>query len=300
MISHFKMKDFRVIECFLVVFAVAFTGCKNAGNNDSLLFEELNESLAQSNAIILVNISSTIESLTRKREDPSWAEKAIFWKEKAENVRYQCDLLAKLIHDLGDTASVASGNVSMPGIKNLYRKLKRTRETILSIHPDIDREFRGQSSMFCNKTLDNLKNEEAFYVTLFDNVDSLKLKNLLLKFENNVRTAEYRVVNFCNNKVGGCILTYSKLQAFVSQNSTQFKPGEELLIQAGVGVFNNQAMPKFEINQQIVDAENGAARYKVKVSSKPGRYSIPIQINYVKPDGTRQVFQDSVRYIVDE
>ena len=88
---------------------------------------------------------------------------------------------------------------------------------------------------------------------------------ILSKFQNDVKTSENKVVQFCHNKVGEVAVRFDTYAAIVGQNSNYLMPGQELEITAGVGAFSKAAKPMITIGGQnlaLIGAE-GTATAKI-------------------------------------
>jgi gliding motility-associated protein GldM len=121
---------------------------------------------------------------------------------------------------------------------------------------------------------------------------------ILSKFENDVKNAENQIVTYCHNQVGAVKLVFDKFQPIANANSTYLMPGQELVVQAGVGAFNSQAKPTITIGGTPIPVnENGVAEKKFNVSGG-GNQKVHVTINYVKPDGTTDKLEKDIDYTV--
>ena len=83
-------------------------------------------------------------------------------------------------------------------------------------------------------------------------VPTVAALTILSKFQNDVKTSENRVVQFCHNKVGEVVVRFDTYAAIIGQNSNYLMPGQELEITAGVGAFSTGAKPTITIGGQTV------------------------------------------------
>ena len=121
---------------------------------------------------------------------------------------------------------------------------------------------------------------------------------LLSKFQNNVKNAENQVVTYCHNQVGAVKLVYDKFQAIASASSNYLMPGEEMIVTAGVGAFNDAAKPQVSIDgASIALNENGVAEKKFNVSGG-GKKSVRVNISFTKPDGKTETLEKTIEYTV--
>jgi hypothetical protein len=142
-----------------------------------------------------------------------------------------------------------------------------------------------------------------FTKTYFHNMPVIAALSMLSKFENNVKIMENNFIMFCLSKsysVGGCGYS-SGPYSLVSQSSSYVKAGDEIEITAGIGLFTRAAIPRITIkNTPVPVNENGVASYRFKTPLEPGKYFVPVKIEYTKPDGTKDLFTKKVAYTVAE
>jgi hypothetical protein len=85
----------------------------------------------------------------------------------------------------------------------------------------------------------------------------------------------------------------------VGQNSTILMPGEELQIYSGIGSFSLESRPKISVYGKPIPIEaDGIAVYKIKTLSKPGKYYVPVKINYIDQEGRQQTVEREIEYTV--
>jgi hypothetical protein len=107
-------------------------------------------------------------------------------------------------------------------------------------------------------------------------------------------------VMYCLYKVPTVILDgYNWLWPFVNQNMSYLKAGDKIEITPGVGSFSRAAQPKIVINGKKIELNDMAvAITKIKVSDKPGKHFIPVQITYTDQGGRQQTISKDVEYMV--
>ena len=108
------------------------------------------------------------------------------------------------------------------------------------------------------------------------------------------------MVTFCHNQVGAVKVVYDEFAALVGQSSNYLMPGEELEITAGVGAYSKAAQPKISVaGSSIALGADGRASYKTTVSGS-GQRSVPVNVTYVKPDGSSETKTFEVKYTVGQ
>jgi hypothetical protein len=122
---------------------------------------------------------------------------------------------------------------------------------------------------------------------------------MLAKIQNDVLNSEYIMINYFIDLTTNYTCGYEVYSAIISQNTTVLKAGEEIEIFGGMGFFTCAANPKFTIDGQIFKSdEYGTAVYKLKIKQPPGRYSIPVKVEFTKADGTQDVMIKNIKYQV--
>jgi hypothetical protein len=149
------------------------------------------------------------------------------------------------------------------------------------------------------------KTEEEFYNVFFNRLDTNSTNPILTKFQNDIFNVENRVITFCHNQVGmvdgpgsGYYESYSALAV---ANATRLGINEEIIITTGVAQFSRISKPSFLINEKAITAnEMGIGEYKMKVSSKPGKYKIPVKISFTTEYGKPAILEKDIEYTVVE
>lgn len=293
-------------------------------------FKVVDKSLETSNTNIASANKTLYTSLEAKLKDPTTAEKAKPWNDKAmiakklstEMDAYINQLKQELKTEAGEHEVEVEGQMvkqfkeddleaatrlfgNGEGGKNkgveFKQKLQEFREAMLGIDPSIAKEFEATfpvDDMNKTKIVGQDGKEKDFTTAYFHMTPTVAALTLLSKFQNNVKNAEHEVVNYCHNQVGAVKIVYDQFAALVGQSSNYVMPGEEIEINAGVGAFSKAAQPQISIGgaSRPIEAD-GRATYKFNVSGS-GSKSVPVNVTYVKPDGTKETKTFEVKYTV--
>jgi hypothetical protein len=144
-------------------------------------------------------------------------------------------------------------------------------------------------------------NEEIFANHFFTKKSTPIVLALLSKFKNDLLYSEYQMLLYLRNNVCVLAIVYDKFQAIATSNSSVFKKGQELIIEAGVGAFNTLSNPSYKINGvDVPPNENGVGEYKMRIKSEPGIYKAHVKISFIKADGTTSVMEKDIEYTVVE
>jgi GldM N-terminal domain len=184
--------------------------------------------------------------------------------------------------------------------KELFERLEKYRADILNVDIELNRRFNRHMIITTKEfdALDSSKKEFSKY--FFNKVPVAAAISILSHFENSIIIIENKLVSFCDNQGGFFIREfYESFKALIIQSSTKVKAGEAIEINAGIGAFSMAAQPEITIaGKTVATNEDGIAAYVIKAAAKPGEYIIPVKINFVKPDGTRDSGTFKIKYLV--
>ena len=289
-------------------------------------FKVVDKSLMLSNTNLDGANKTLFQSLDAKLKDPMTAEKAKPWNEKALIAKAESEKLDKYIETLKVELKNEAGLKLVEG-KEQYKEddleaatrlfgngeggknkgvefekmLIDYRKKMLAIDPEIAKEFAttlAVEDMEKNKTIGQDGKTKEFTEAFFHMTPTVAALTLLSKFQNNVKNAENQVVTYCHTQVGAVKVVYDQFAALVGQTSNYVMPGEDMEITAGVGAYSKAAQPQITIGGSgiPIDAE-GRAVYKFKASGA-GPRTVPVNVTYTKPDGTKESKTFDVKYTV--
>jgi len=294
-------------------------------------FKTVDKSLTDSNASIEKSNGTIFQSLAEKLSNAETKEKAAIWVPKANQAKKLSEDLYAYIEGLKKQVKVQSdlkvddkgapvldedGNEDFKfdyleastrifekdgeGPK-LYKMLTDYRSSMLAIDSAIDPnsfpvDLRIPSTQSGNaKTGNAVTDWTASYFHMTPAVAAL---TMLSKIQNNIKNAENQVVTYCHNQIGAVKLIFNKFEPIASGSSTYLMPGQEMVVVAGVGAFNDAAKPLITIDGAATPLkENGVAERKFNVSGT-GNKKIHVVISYTKPDGTTDRLEKDIDYTV--
>jgi hypothetical protein len=88
------------------------------------------------------------------------------------------------------------------------------------------------------------------------------------------------------------------IRPVIMQDKSYVKVGENIKITAGICMFSINSDPQITVNGKPATTEYGIASYNLKASLKAGGYSVPVKMEYIKPDGTKNIFIKNIEYTV--
>jgi gliding motility-associated protein GldM len=282
-------------------------------------FKTVNKSLETTNATVNKSTETIMESLKKKTVDPTSAEKALAWYPKAQQVQNLSKSVFTYIQGLKDQIlREAGGDPNKPDQKfkednldvatrimvekgegqKLLTALTKYKKDVLGIDKSIDSAFATALPINLDKPAGRNRAAKTWEGAYFHMVPTVAALTILSKFQNDVKTSENRVVQFCHTKVGEVIVTFDTYAAIVGQNSSYLMPGQELEITAGVGAFSKGAKPTVTIGgQNLTVGPEGTATSKIP-GGAVGPHSVPVRISYLDQNGKPQVVEKIIEYKV--
>lgn len=287
----------------IIVVSLALSACSNNDKNSSLIFEELNESLERSNKTLERDISYTMMRLKDLLKAPEASEKGAILLTTGQRIQSYSEVIVKMIDSLYARIKTDKNRNEQltKETADLHLGLSTFHRDVLSVDASLQKEFEhsistGDSS-FCKRFPDR----EAFATFYFDNKSAMLQLLTLSKFKNDVLNCEYQMLLYLRNSLCVLPVVYDKTQAIATINSSVFKTGQEMIIQAGVGAFSTVGDPTFEMSGvDVKPNENGVGEYRMKIIQKPGDYKVRVKIKYKKPDGKESALEKDFEYSVIE
>ena len=265
-------------------------------------FKTVNRSLESSNKQVNLSTETIIKSLEEKASDPTTKERAVPWLEKANKVVATSKSLYERIQALKDKIlTLAGGKPGDPSVsfkednldivtkmmtgkegegKKLLDDLKKYQTDIMAIDSSIAIEFKNSPFVDVTNPPGRDGKVKDWEVAYFHMVPTVAGITILSKFQNDIKTAENKVVTYCHTKVGEVKVIFDSYAAIVGQNSNYLMPGQEIEIKAGVGAFSKAAAPTISIGgNNVAIGEEGYALYKGQAGGV-GSHTIPVRISF--------------------
>ena len=290
----------KLISPFLVLI---FTSCSYRPNTDAEIIKALNESVENSNRNLSVFTNEIMWALQEKQRDPTTSERANYWYPRAQKIQQiskeAIDYIEKIKIDF-DRKSRDANNVFKIDDLALYEMLISYRKQVLQVDFNIGKAFERSISLF-TQTLDSSSHHQKnLFQRFFDDVPIFNAKAMLTKLQNNITVNEQKIVEFCHEQTGKvtfgpCVVDWP----IVAVSSTFVQPGEKIEIIAGIGSFYSNIEPEiFIYGKQVTLIDNSLATYKLKAETKPGKYHVPVKINYKNQDGNEVTVEKEITYTV--
>lgn len=282
-------------------------------------FRTVNRSLESTNITVNQSTATIMKSLEEKTQDPQTKERATPWFAKAGLVVSTSQKLYDYIESLkNQILTKAGGKAGDPSVpfkednldivtkmmvkdgegKKLKTLLEQYSKDIRGIDHEIDSSFSTPFVDVSNPPGRDGKTKD-WEISYFHMVPTIAGLTILSKFQNDIKTAENKVVTFCHQKVGEVKVVFDSYAAIVGQNSNYLMPGQELEIKAGIGAFSKAAQPTININgSNVAIGDEGFALTKINAGGV-GSHTVPVRISFFnQTTGKDEVKEVKVDYVV--
>lgn len=283
-------------------------------------FKTVNRSLENTNTTVNQSTATIMKSLEAKTIDEQTKERALIWYPKAQQVvstsqalyDYIGSLKSKILtlaggkpgdpnpkYDEGNQSIVTKLMIDQKEAKKLFAALSKYKTDILGIDSSIKTEFEKSLNIDLSNPPGQDGRIKPWEIAYFNMVPTVAGLTILSKFQNDIKTAENKVVTFCHQKVGEVKVIFDSYAAIVGQNSNYLMPGQELEIKAGIGAFSKAAQPTISIGgANVAIGDEGFALSKIQAGGV-GSHSVPVRISYFnQTTGKDEVKEVNVEYVV--
>lgn len=278
-------------------------------------FKTVDTSLQGSSANLTNANKSLYESLEKKKNDEQYKKQAEIWAPKADLAKQYSAEMTKYIDDLKMELKQAAGLKEDGSFKEdnldastrlfetgkkgdaLKAKLEDYKKKMLAI----DSSFGKFATNFPVNTDDIIGKEgkkKEFTAAFFHMTPTVAALTMLSKFQNNVKNAENIIVTECHSKIGAVAFVYDQFAAVVGQSSNYVMPGEKITITAGVGAYSTAAQPQITIGGSSIPVNADGVAIKEFNADGGGAKSVPVNVTYTKPDGTKETKNYNIEYTV--
>ncbi|MBO9562040.1 MAG: hypothetical protein J7621_04670 [Niastella sp.] len=307
-----------------MLFALSLIACKD--NIDAKKMDKITRSLNRTNKLIDAHNEEIYSTLERKLRSVRTRAKAEIWNPKALRVKKLSAGLYAYIDSL--QKQVSSPDATTKEIRRLLNKESGRLHGDLAAYCEavsvIDTtEFVDNSRMLeaLKRDMVNLRKFIALRLNMgmdstlilhtdarqlarmyFDNTTPAQASMVLSKFRNDILVIEnglavyfnmWAVNNYCGYTPGCPVIGMI--------NVTHVKAGHGMEVYAGRGSYSTEADPRITIGDSTMGiGPDGTTTYDFIAKGKPGKYTIPVQIEYYKPDGSKNTFTKKLEYTIAE
>jgi gliding motility-associated protein GldM len=228
----------------------------------------------------------TIDGVEKFKEDNLDAATRLFDQNGAGKKLYETlKTYRQQMLDILDPSEFANDPILQKGVVNAKENFNKTLQVDITVPPSQTGEKRNQDF-------------KGFTTNYFHMTPTIAALTILSKFQNDVKNSEAAMVDYCHQQIGSVKVIFDQFQALAQASSNYVMPGDDLEITAGVGAFSAAAKPKVTIGgQSIPVGADGTAIWKTKASGT-GSKTIPVRIEFTKPDGSNAIVDKVVKYDV--
>ena len=284
-------------------------------------FKTVNHSLEETNTTVNASTDQIMTSLQQKTTDPTTSAKAIPWYQVAQKIqgyvktmdgdiqRLKDDILTKAGGDPKDpTKKYKDDNLDIPTRvmidkgegKKLFQELTDFKKNILEVNPDIKAAFATSLPIDLSVPKTNQKSIKSWEYAYFHMVPVVAAQTILSKFQNDVKTTENKLIQYCHNQVGAVKIVNDAFAAIAVADANYILPGQKINVTAGVGGFSTHASPIITINGQSAKIdETGVAKQEVD-GGGVGEHTINVHITYTDQDGKVNNVDRPIKYTVGQ
>lgn len=279
-----------------LLFVSILCGCHNSQDSTALL-QQVDDGLLQSNQQIRLGSSEILEAIKLKTYEPATAERAKKIYPEASSLQNETDSIFKYIESFRSLLNQnGSSHLGSKNIKELHGKLADYKRKVLSLDDRLSEDLSGKIFVVSEK-IDSSNQVLTALEDYLLNKQPSDAKAYLRLIENSLAMDEQKVMKFLHYRTTPIIDNYTVFEAIVGQNTRVLTAGETLEIMAGLGKFSTRKLPVISVRGSIVPInEKGLAVCKIRTSSRPGHYSIPVQIKFTDEDGKEQIRIIAVEY----
>ncbi len=284
-------------------------------------FKTVDKSLMTATGVAEKKNSDIFKSFQKKIEDPTTREKAEIWLPKAQKAKAISDEVYNYIEALKQELKKEAGLklvegkedfkeddldaatrlfISAPPTgkgkgKELFDKLKNFKDQLLTIDPEMKAAI-GANLPLSLPEVKSEKDKEEWAYTFFHMTPTVAAITMLSKFQNDIKNSESQAVEYCHKEIGEVELVYDQFQAIANANASYVMPGEEIVINAGVGAFNSASQPRVSVDgASATPTPDGSFEYKFRPNASGSKN---VTISFVKPDGTTASVTKEIKYTV--
>lgn len=284
-------------------------------------FKTVNASLEKSNGIVTASTTDVMSSFQRKLNDPNYADQAKRWYPVATKaLGLSKDVIANIERLKNEILSEAGANYAKGDSSfkednldiatrlmvdhgegdKLRQQLADYKRDILAVDPEVAKEFSATLPINLAVPKTQNKGNADWSSAYFRMVPTVAAITMLSKFENDVKTAENKVVTFLHNKVGQIDVVPDTYAAIVGQSSNYLIPGQDLEITAGIGSFNSKVPANVSVGGQGASTgADGVAHIKIPAGGV-GAHSLSVHIEFTDLFGKKQVIDKPIEYTVGQ
>lgn len=303
-------------------------------------FKNVDSSINKTIKVLNDKNASTYSALEDAAVDPQTKEKAMIWKPIAGQIsslsnalitdidKYKMEIkkASKLetkdgeeVYKYDDLNSNTRIMIKEKKGEEIYKKVKKYKEDVINVlkSASVPENMKAahlaqvanfEKSLPCELIIPKKssygkaypQNAEGWTQSSFYMTPAVAGITVLSKIQNDVKSSEGMLSDYCLAQIGKVKIIYDKFAAVASANTTYCMPGEEIEVTAGVGAFNDQAKPSVTINGGGVALNTDGVAVKKIQAGGPGEYPINVTISFTTPAGEKKSVNKLIKYVVGQ
>ncbi|HEY6900606.1 MAG TPA: hypothetical protein VI233_08185 [Puia sp.] len=253
-------------------------------NEDSARLSLLTNGLQQANEVVSSDNKLVYKAFESRLADPVTSKYAKKW---ANKIFYTRDLSIRINNHLDSLISneKLAKPLSSQERKALFDSLTTYRTAL--------QESKIEDTI-------SLPILQGYSGSAFNNVSPSMTLALLNKIKNDVTIAEGKIINDFFRHIEAPWRHHQFIELLAVLSSSYVKAGQPIEVTAGMASFDLWVQPRITINGILTTANEDStiANRTIIASSQPGKHSIPVRIEYTKPDGSTGTIDKSLTYEV--
>jgi hypothetical protein len=294
------------LTCFAIIIPLAliFASCSYKADKEKMLLSNLSVNRERIDHLVDRMANRHSYSLEDKLYNPWSKEKAGIWLPIAKKVSKISENALEYLDSL--ESSIRESERSSTEIfdggqneKKLYARLIGYRENLLHSESIINEQLSNWLILI-NNHYDSLLMTGNFKARDFlGSIDGQKTVAFIQMIKINFKLNEETCLALCDEQVPKNFDGFTVYAPIIGQNSSYLKPGENLEITAFISFVAEVIRPKIWINRKLIKlSDDGAAHYSTNNTNLPGKYSIPIRIEFTNADNKRDTVLRMIKYEV--
>jgi hypothetical protein len=286
----------------VILLMIFFMSCNHRSDNDRMRLNFLKQSIQNSTQAISAIISRTYKEFESKRNDPEFKSQAERQVLHFKAIQTESVSINKYVDSLITISDRKETNISNLFTEKyvteiFYENLKIYERNVFAIDSNVRRIFAKNEVVF--KFKDSITSPEIFFETCFKNMSPDEIAVSLAMIKNNLKFFENDVSTYFINNIGSSIFIYDSFSVIIGQSANIVKPGDSITITSGVGAFTTKANLHMTVSGKQYNADgNASATMKIKASLKPGKHIVPVTLNFLKYDSTKEIKTYNIEYTV--
>jgi hypothetical protein len=295
------------VRLCLVLSGLVLLSCRQ----NRLQLEAINKGFETSTRVLDANCDTTVSALIHGSRNLTDQYLAVRWQPIAAKetlmAKQSADYIDSLQQELKDSHKIANER-----IKILFDTLLHYKQSLPGLFSSL------QSQPGYNRLEEDLPGLYATLAVLpgyqvsatpgsafskwkdstFDE-DEMLTRIALTKLKHDLILSAYQLIQFDRAEIEEFVEDFTRFDVLEALSAYVVGPGNMIQVTAGIGEFRTEARPTIIIGNIPTTLTNSEVAVRmIKAPQKPGKYPIPVRVEYTKPDGSKAWRDDTLHYEV--